>query len=163
MSFRRARSSDCPELCALHSAAIRQLCVTHYPASIISRWIAHNTVSRYLALVEDAQQEVVVATDSWAIVGFGVLSKDGSAIEEVCVEPLCVGRGVGRTLVGHLEWLARARGVEALSVSATMNAAPFFSKLGYLLLRTERRRHSSGVTLLRAEMQKLLPRKANRA
>jgi putative acetyltransferase len=47
------------------------------------------------------------------------------------VSPDAVRRGCGRRLVAEIELIARARGLVRLEVASSLNAEPFYTRLGY--------------------------------
>lgn len=70
----------------------------------------------------------LVGTASWHVNG-----DDGrtARISSVFVDPLFCGLGIGRRLLAEVETRARQSGFGQFGISATINAVPFFEKLGY--------------------------------
>ncbi|MCU7239973.1 MULTISPECIES: GNAT family N-acetyltransferase [Pseudomonas] len=48
------------------------------------------------------------------------------------VLPSFMGRGIARRMVEHLESIARAEGLETVHLDATLNAAAFYRRCGYV-------------------------------
>lgn len=65
--------------------------------------------------------------------GWTVADDTGTSVRlrSIFVRPLFTGIGLGRRLVHGVEEEARNAGFHAFSVRATLNAAPFFERLGY--------------------------------
>ncbi len=61
----------------------------------------------------------------------GVNGLEGTGVYDFFVAPDRQGRGVGRSLLGFVEELARRRGVEELHLSASLTAVGFYERLGY--------------------------------
>ena len=86
-----------------------------------------------------------VAETDGEIAGFGQVNLDGEASETpregggtvvgevtaVYVHPDHVRRGVGSALLDRLEAHARDEGLDALSLTASLNAVPFYERAGY--------------------------------
>jgi GNAT superfamily N-acetyltransferase len=61
----------------------------------------------------------------------GVLGLEEAEVHTFFVAPDRQAHGVGRTLLGFVEDLARKRGIEELRVSASLTAVGFYERLGY--------------------------------
>jgi putative acetyltransferase len=61
----------------------------------------------------------------------GVIGLEEAEVYSFFVAPDLQGRGVGRSLLSHVERLARRRGHERLRVSASLTAVGFYERLGY--------------------------------
>lgn len=88
------------------------------------------------------------------IAGFAVMGKPG-LIEAFYVSPDFSGKGVGGTLMTHLETMARRQELSELSIYVNMPMAPFFEKNGFYTAK----RHNSfcrGVHVPSAHMRKRL-------
>jgi putative acetyltransferase len=70
----------------------------------------------------------LVGTASWQFNG-----DDGrtARISSVYVDPLFARLGIGRRLLAEVEAMAARSGFGQFGISATINAVPFFEKLGY--------------------------------
>ncbi|MFZ6686770.1 GNAT family N-acetyltransferase, partial [Undibacterium sp. SXout11W] len=77
-------------------------------------------------------QLIYVAESSDRIVGFGAVSLIDGKIDAVFVDPDHAGSGIGRTVMQFLEEVAIESGSTAtLHLEATLNAMPFYTKLGF--------------------------------
>jgi putative acetyltransferase len=61
----------------------------------------------------------------------GVIGLEGTGVYDFFVAPDRQGQGVGRTLLGFVEELARRRGIEELHLSSSLTAVGFYERLGY--------------------------------
>ncbi len=145
MKIRRARPEDLPYVAAVHRASILGLCAQHYSAVQLSQWTDALRPEGYAALL--ASREFLVAEQEGEVLGFGVLDFSESLINATYVSPKAVRRGVGRRLLEAMETLARQQGATRLRLSSTLNAVPFYQRLGYLQQGTGTNRLPTGVEL----------------
>ena len=82
----------------------------------------------------DAEVRIVAERDG-RIAGFGALVVAERELRACYVHPEAGRRGVGRALVAELESRARAAGLKALELDASLNAEAFYRALGYRTLR----------------------------
>ena len=60
---------------------------------------------------------------------------DEAQIRYMAVETTVQGKGVGLTLMAHMEEIARARGAERIILEARENAVPFYKRQGYVITK----------------------------
>ena len=65
-------------------------------------------------------------------VATGMLDLEGREIGAIFVSPEFMGRGVGLKILNLLEALARDLGVTDVKLDATLNAADFYRRCGYV-------------------------------
>ncbi|MCB9749431.1 MAG: GNAT family N-acetyltransferase [Myxococcales bacterium] len=151
--IRRASADDAPGIAAVHVASIRGLASVSYTPAQIDAWTQGKTPDRYRQALAGGEV-MFAAARGREIVGFSAWQ--GDEVRAVYVAPAWARRGVGRQLLAAVERDALARGVRALRLSASLNAAPFYAARGYV----ERRRCShalrSGDVLECVEMHKRL-------
>lgn len=86
---------------------------------------------RFDLLVEDDELGGLIET---------IRKSDHLLIENIAVTPECQGRGYGRMLMDHAEWLAASRGYSEIKLytnKAFTENLTFYSKLGYRVEREE--------------------------
>ncbi|SEG29094.1 GNAT family N-acetyltransferase [Marinobacterium lutimaris] len=98
--------------------------------------------------------ETFVACIDRRVVGFIGLEPEGY-IDWLYTQNYHQGQGVASALYGHLENLARERGLALLSVSASDVARPFFERRGFRVLSANQVERQ-GVSLRNWQMQKPL-------
>jgi GNAT superfamily N-acetyltransferase len=64
----------------------------------------------------------------------GLAALDGEEAKRLYVDPALQGRGIGRALFAHIETLARTRGLDFLHGEASPSAAPFYQRLGFVVV-----------------------------
>jgi L-amino acid N-acyltransferase YncA len=171
---RRAREDDLVTVAAIHRESIVALCSAAYSPEQIAQWIAGRTMERYAKLFAERRMFVcerasgTAATQGesasaaslgavgQAIVGFGILDVESKRVFAVYVAPSAVFGGVGRRLLEVMETDARAEGIERLQLHATLNAARFYERSGYIDEGATKVTLSTGVELDAVLMSKRL-------
>ena len=161
MRLRLANAAEIPVLRELRNRAAWAGCTVAYTHEQLERWLAGPLPDRFAALVDAGT--VFVAEDGARPVGYGALNVATCEVEAVFVEPEASGRGVGKALLQALEAMARVRGLARLTLSASLNAVPFYSAAGYEALRNEDFRLASGAVLACVVMHKRLQADATAA
>ena len=102
----------------------------------------------------------LVGTASWQANG-----DDGrtARISSVFVDPLFTKLGIGRQLLAEVEARAMRSGFAQFGISVTINAVPFFEKLGYHEASRGVKPMGHGCSLPVAFLRKAVPRSARPA
>ncbi len=145
MKIRRATLEDVPRINALHRESILGLCASHYSALELSQWTDALRPEKYVALF--AGREFIVVEEDDQILGFGVLDLSNSLVNATYVSPKAARRGIGRSLVQAMESAARQGGVSQLHLNSTLNAVPFYERLGFIQGKMACNRLPTGVEL----------------
>ncbi len=139
MSIRRAQEADLILLSELIARSVNALnAADDSPediASVCSKLDAEN-LRRHLQ-----SRDVFVLELNSQLAGIIALQID--RLHTLFVEPSLAQRGNGRTLVNHIEALARSKGVNVLKVSSSRTAVSFYEKLGFQKLHFEPREFAS--------------------
>lgn len=129
-AIRTALESDADAISAIILRALRETNARDYSAEIIDRIVRGFAPSAVRQQI--ATRTVVVATISGRIVG--TASLDGNVVRAVFVAPDSQGRGVGVALMDEIARLARAGGVEALTLQSSITAEAFYARLGFVVV-----------------------------
>ncbi|WP_035659225.1 GNAT family N-acetyltransferase, partial [Bradyrhizobium sp. STM 3809] len=138
--IRSATPDDASELSALIQEAVRTTNSRDYGPAIIEAICANFTRDKLLEKM--SQRDVFVAAGPDGLVGTVSLfigSSGTARLHSMFVAPRHQGRGLGRRLIGHLESHAAGKGVSELSLSSSITARLFYTKLGYELVQFEQR------------------------
>jgi GNAT superfamily N-acetyltransferase len=152
VSIRPAGDRDRPGICTVHVRAIRETCSRSYSPEQIDAWAGLLSPDSYTAVLQ--QRIVIVAAEGGKVVGFGQLNPDTGEVDAVYVLPERQGEGIGSMLLSDLEGRARARGIATLELSATLNAAEFYTRAGYAQRHVAVHRLPTGVELQCIRMSK---------
>jgi GNAT superfamily N-acetyltransferase len=153
MLIRRASLDDCAEICGVHIASIHGVCAPSglYTPEQIEAWAAPKKPENYVAPME--QYLFYVCVSEGRIVGFGDVDTaapaadvEGDAeVRGLYFAPEGCGRGWGAAMMHHLEAIAWSFGARTVRVDGTLCAAPFYSRLGYVVRARRMYRFPSGV------------------
>lgn len=129
--IRPASEADAEAISVIIVQALRLSNARDYSAEVIERVAAHFDAAGVRGLI--ASRQVFVALDGACVVATASLA--GDVVRSVFVLPELQGRGVGKALMRHVEDIARAAGVRQLRVPASLTAVPFYTALGYAVVR----------------------------
>lgn len=144
IEFRSASRGDGPVACDLFRRSVYALGASSYPPEQLDAWVSRIDPERLERMMLSLY--TIVATSGNRVVGFASLDAASAELEFLYVDPLYAGRGIGRSLSQAIDAEARRRGLTRVGVTASLNAAPIYLRLGY---RHERRVEKTidGVTL----------------
>jgi len=112
--------------------AIRGLAADHYPADVIERWTVPVTDETVRNLMQNTDHEIrLIAELNGRPAGIGALIVERSELRACYVSPDAARHGCGSALVCEIERLARENGLTRLELAASLNAEPFYARLGY--------------------------------
>lgn len=156
--IRPATTADEQAIRTLHLAAVRERGPDAYSPDQVEAWAAPD-IDRDPMPTDDPDHHVVVAERNDTVVGFGHLHEPEREVVGCYVHPDHDRRGVGSTVLAHLEGYALGRGHGTLHLTASMNAVDFYRRTGYRVVEEtelDRSDRVDGVTLPVAEMEKSL-------
>ncbi len=130
VTLRPATSEDGEALVEVHVASIRELGPAAYDPEQVEAWAANKRPDRY-PLEDESTRAVVADRESHGIVGFGWVDLEAGEVTAVYVHPDHARQGVGRSILEYLETAAREAGLESLGLTASVNAARFYERVGY--------------------------------
>jgi GNAT superfamily N-acetyltransferase len=154
LRVRKAMAGDCVGMWRIRTRAIRSISETHYPKASIEMWASVSMADDFADAFH--QIEAVVCEHEGEIVGWGFADLAVSQIEAVFVDPTYFGRGVGRMIVEEFESHGSDSDLKSFELTSTLNAEPFYTKLGYQKLGETVFEHPAGFTLAAVRMGKAL-------
>jgi GNAT superfamily N-acetyltransferase len=125
--IRPAHIEEAERLHELHTASVRALCKDHYSPELIDGWLRNRSPAGYLPGIEQGQ--IFVVQSGSEIVGFGE-AKTGWIVA-VYVDPRFTHLRIGTAIVKHALELARCGHTGPVRLEATLNASPFYERLGF--------------------------------
>jgi len=144
MRIRDATPDDADAVRRVHRESITGLGTEGYSDRQVEAWAAGCESADYESSIT-GDGVFIVAEQQGAVVGFGSMAFDAPAeyeseadaeITGVYVHPSVAGQGVGSAIYRELEARARDREVQALTLSASLNAVPIYESHGYQRQRT---------------------------
>jgi putative acetyltransferase len=153
-TIRKARTEDRGAIWRVHISAIKESCAGHYSPEVIQAWIARTQPQNYIAAISSL--DFLLAEEHGVILGFGILNATHREIQGLYVSPQSAGRGIGTHLMRLLENSAREMGIEQLQLFSSLNAVPFYERLGYQAREELKHQLSPGVERAGVRMEKRL-------
>jgi GNAT superfamily N-acetyltransferase len=129
LTIRKAMADDAAAAWAIRTAAIRHACRGFYPDDLLERWTIGDVTDEF---VEFVARQFYVATVDGVIAGTGCITVENGQVDAIFVRPEMMGRGIGKRLVAFCEELGRLAGLTRLRLDATLNAAPFYRRCGFV-------------------------------
>ena len=129
LQIRPATRADADVAFAIRRHAIRDQCIGAYSAEQMQIWTAGSAADGYCQLMES--HFYLGCVDAEPVVT-GMLDLARREIGAIFVLPGFMGRGYALQMLDHLETLARGLGLEQVVLDATLNAADFYRRCGYV-------------------------------
>lgn len=143
--------ADMPALWALRTRCVRETCRTHYPPEVIAPWAASPAPVQFGPLIEAGG--CVVAEDADGnLLGYGVIDLHANEVDALFVDPDRPGQGIGAQVLASLEGLADPG--RPVVLSASLNAVPFYQRMGFVADGAALYPHPSGIALESMRMHK---------
>ena len=138
ISLREATTDDAQAIFEVQQASVEKLGSEAYDRECVDAWKAANSDPGCYPIDAKNRWYIVAELDG-TIVGFGSLgfpdglsdSSTEAEITSVYVHPAVARQGIGSQILTTLETAAQARGIESLSLRASLNAVPFYEDHGY--------------------------------
>ena len=134
-ALRAATPDDAREIIAVHRSAVLGVAARRYGDAIARSWAApdtqaHEAVLR--AVIASENERMVVATSDGSVVAFGSILIAEASLRALYVRAELNGKGIGTALLAALIAEAGRRGLTRLSMNASLNAAEFYAKRGFV-------------------------------
>jgi len=153
ISIRKALANDAPAIWFLRRSAIYKGCIGFYPDDTLKTWADAPPTEKFQRNIES---DCYLAMIDGRIAGFGILDLDSGHVGAMFVDPVHMGQGVGKQILGYLEDLARAAGLKQLHLDSSLNAVPVYRVCGFIGEQSAKYQSPTGVTLDCVKMQKPL-------
>lgn len=153
---RRTTRDDAVAILPLHVASIRGLGPAAYDERQVEAWATKDHGPEGYPVEDDRQRMFVAEVEEEELAGFGQVNLDDAEVVAVYVHPDHARRGVGSALLDRLEADARDEGIDALSLTASLNAVPFYERAGYEPVEEVTHATTDEVDLTCVEMEKSL-------
>lgn len=147
----------------VHRSAVRSAAASHYEQAIIDDWaplpISTKHINELTKQIDGEEAQIIVAEDDdGKIIGFGAIAPAISELRAVYVAPEAERKGIGKSILEHLENMARTQGLSELRMDASINAERFYRLQDNTLIEYGEHIMESGRKMPCVKMQKkLLP------
>jgi putative acetyltransferase len=130
--IRPYQQQDATALMLVFDSAVRDIASQDYNPPQIAAWIGRTSDAAAFSARREAKPSFI-AEIGGVIAGFSDLEPDGH-IDMLFVAPAFARRGVGRSLLRHIEAKARAEAMPRLYAEASITAKPLFMLEGYAVI-----------------------------
>lgn len=127
-SIRLGKASDIDEIAAVYAESVASLCKDDYSPEVISFW--QQSVPAEARLKSIANKSLWVAERNGQLIGY-MVAIPGELIG-LFISPQASGIGVGRVLAELGIHIAQGDEGGSVKLESTLNAAPFYEKLGFV-------------------------------
>lgn len=127
--IRRATPSYAQTAFEIRLQAIRHQCIGAYTEEQMLAWTAGAAEDGYDVLMD---KYFYLGCIEGEPVATGMLDLENSEIGAIFVLPGFMRERIGLKILSHLEALARGLGLEEVKLDATLNAADFYRRFGYV-------------------------------
>ena len=124
---RKAAIHDLPGLWKLRQESILALAPLGMTLAQAEAWAANMTVQGMERRFYDA--EIWLAESTGTILGW--IAFRGEYLDGLYIKPEFAGQGIGTELLTLVERLMRERGIKAMQLEASLNAAQFYRRRGF--------------------------------
>ena len=155
-TLRTLRFEDVPEILRLVGRAVAFGCHAHYDDA--QRAAVNAAYASTLFVEALGSFEGVVAELDGRLAGFAQLDPAGGRLRALFVDAEHQGRGLGRALLTEIEARAAKRGCARVHGAMSLNAVPFYARVGFIVCGGEERLMSTGVVVPIVRMEKRLAR-----
>jgi N-acetylglutamate synthase-like GNAT family acetyltransferase len=156
--IRKASRQDAKPIFGLRSRAILAKCSGHYDEQVLAHWTQGDMSKEF---IDDVAVSFYVTELNGEIIGTGQLRVAQDApnlglVDAIFVEPNHMGSGAAKAMILHLEQQAMAAGFQRLTLDATLNAAPFYRRCGFIGDELSQYHSPRGLVLACVPMEKSL-------
>lgn len=129
LTIRKAQAEDASFAWEIRNAAIVSGCEGFYPDELLEEWTSGDMTEEFVEFVDE---NLHVACRSGQVVGTGMIDHNSGKLDAIFVRPDLMGNGIGKQIMLFLEDVGRTSNLKTLTLEATLNAAPFYRRCGFV-------------------------------
>ncbi len=129
LTIRKAKVEDASVAWEIRNAAILGGCSEFYPDKLLEVWTSGDMTEEF---VQSVDENFYVACAGGKVIGTGMIDCTTGKLDAIFVRPDMTGHGIGKQIMQFLEGVGRTNGLKALTLEATLNAAPFYRRCGFI-------------------------------
>ncbi|WP_049998585.1 GNAT family N-acetyltransferase [Halococcus sediminicola] len=127
--IRHGREGDSAGISKAHVASIQGIEGAAYSEEELALWAAGASSATYA--INDPKVVFLIAEANDEIVGLAEASFEGVELNKLYVDPTYQNQGIATMLSDEIDTRVRSHGIDSLYVEASMNATPFYERIGY--------------------------------
>jgi putative acetyltransferase len=145
---------DLDQILQLFHDTVHAINIRHYTQEQVDAW-APPILDRERWVSRLSNTIMYIAKIGNTVVGFGNATSQG-LIDHMYTHKNFQGQGIASALLSKLEQDLKALQVSEIKTEASITAKPFFERHGYSILKSQEKKHRSGVIFHNYIMQKKL-------
>lgn len=134
MEIRKARSQNIPAIVRVHKSCVRIINATVYSAPAISAWLKQ--IKSDSVKKQFHNSKWVVLTRAARVIGFAQYSTEDKELYQINITPRYANKGLGKLVYAYIEREFMKHKAKMIELNATLNAVPFYKKLGFRKVKT---------------------------
>jgi ribosomal protein S18 acetylase RimI-like enzyme len=158
--LRRAVEGDATAILQVNHDAAHARSGGYYTDEVLSAWapLSQARLEHWQSYIASPSEQalMLVATLSYATVGFGRIEFCSGELTSLYVSPHAARRGIGRALLQALEKEALKQGVNVIWLTAALNAQRFYSTNGFRAIEELEYSITNKLTMTVVKMEKLI-------
>lgn len=154
MIIEKLNLKDIPTVVNLHRRCVSKSNSASYPKDVIEAWLEDISEDNVKNLLDDTNWVVVKEKES--IVGFCQYDIGEELLYQIQIDPDYQNRGYGKALYGFVENAFKKQGKSEVLVNSTLDAEPFYEKLGFKKIRNTKFLLKKGIGVDMVSMKKEL-------
>ncbi len=129
IKIQKVSLEDIAAIVRIHKTCVRVINVKAYSKFAISVWLKQISVKNVIKQLYNSKWIVLKRNNQ--IIGFAQYSIADKILYQINITPHYVGKGFGKIIYGYIEKEFLKNKIKAIELNATLNAVPFYKKLGF--------------------------------
>ncbi|WP_226023992.1 GNAT family N-acetyltransferase [Halomicrobium salinisoli] len=137
VQIREGVPDDESRITEVHVASVRGVDESAYTDDEFTVWESGAASISYA--LDDAATVFLVAEDDRSVAGFAEASVDKAELDKLYVAPSYQHQGIATSLSNEIDRRLRSHDVDSVYVEASVNAVPFYKRVGYEQVSTHQK------------------------
>lgn len=129
IKVRKVALRDISAIVRIHKSCMRTANAKAYPKSAVSVWLKQIHATSVKSQLSNSKWIILKLNDK--AIGFAQYSVEDETLYQINILPRYSGKGFGRMLYAYIEKEFLKHNARTIDLNATLNAVPFYKKLGF--------------------------------
>jgi ribosomal protein S18 acetylase RimI-like enzyme len=129
MQITKLQKNQLDTVVNIHKTCVSETNSKVYPKPVIQEWL--NQINANNIVEQLSNSEWIVAKTNDTLLGFAQYSVEDGYLYQINVLPDFQGQQLGKRLFEYIEKEFKDKGVDEIKLNSTLNAVPFYKKLGF--------------------------------